>query len=416
MTASHPTSALRHRNFALLWSGQTISLAGNGVFTVALPLEVLRLTGSPLALSLIVIARTIPAILLLLVGGSLVDRLPRRRVMLVCDLVSGISVGIVAVLIAVGRPHLFDLACLAVVFGTANAFFKPASSAITPDILPPSLYVSASSLSSLSQSLAQFLIGPLLGGFLVTVGGTAWAFGADAASFVVSAACLAAMSRIERKPKSSRRIVEEIGEGLRYCRSRPWLWWSMIAVGISNFACFAPIVVLEPFLVKTVLHSGPLALGVIFAANGVGGGAAALITGRRSEPKKIVKKIWIAWAAAGLCSVLLGLSTTVTLAAISAGALWFFVTYGNILWFPLMQREVPSDLLGRASSVDWMISIGLTPLGIVAGGAAISLIGVRSTLIVGGLVAFAMGLVLFVPGVTEPDREKSGSSEISVAK
>ncbi|HEX9336860.1 MAG TPA: hypothetical protein VF892_13290 [Pseudonocardiaceae bacterium] len=89
---------------------------------------------------------------------------------------------------------------------------------------------------------------------------------------------------------------------------------------------------------------------------------------------------------------------------IFGGLTWFGVTYGNVLWFPLMQQEVPADLLGRASAVDWMFSLALAPLGTVAGGALAGLIGVRLTLIIGGVIAVAAGAVLLMPSVTEPDR------------
>src|SRR5579859_1874492 len=243
--APRVTGALRHRDFALLWSGQTVSLVGNGVFTVALPLEVLRLTGSPVQLALIVAARTVPAVLLLLLGGTVVDRMSRRLVMLASDSVCGACVGAVAILIAAGAAGLWELAVLSAVFGVANAFFKPASTAITPDILPPELLVPASSLSSLSQSLAQYLLGPLAGGLIVAATGTAWAFGHDAVSFAVSAGCLAVMRPTPRPAGPGSPLREGIAEGLRYCRSQPWLWWSMIALGIGNLACYVPLVVLE---------------------------------------------------------------------------------------------------------------------------------------------------------------------------
>ena len=131
------TAALRHRDFALLWGGQTISLVGNGMYTVTLPLEVLRLNGSPLDLALVVSARTVPMVLLLLAGGTIVDRLPRRLVMLVSDTCCGILVAAAAILIALGRIHIWELAVLGAGFGFASAFFRPASTAIVPDIVPP---------------------------------------------------------------------------------------------------------------------------------------------------------------------------------------------------------------------------------------------------------------------------------------
>lgn len=102
----------------------------------------------------------------------------------------------------------------------------------------------------------------------------------------------------------------------------------------------------------------------------------------------------------------MGLAPWLWLATVFAGLTWGAVTYANILWFPLMQEEVPGNLLGRVSAVDWMISIGLAPLGTVAGGAAAALVGIRTTLIIGGGIAALTGAVVLIPGVTEPDRRR----------
>ncbi len=152
---SNAGSVLRHRNFALLFSGQAVSLAGNGAFMVALPLEVLQLTSSPLALALVVSGQTASTVLLLLIGGTLVDRLSRRLLMLMSDTVCGVSVSLMTILVIIREVYLWELFLLSVIFGAAGAFFKPAATAIVRDILPSELLVSASSLSSFSQSLAS---------------------------------------------------------------------------------------------------------------------------------------------------------------------------------------------------------------------------------------------------------------------
>jgi MFS family permease len=398
------TAALRNRDFALLWMGQTVSLAGNGLFAVALPLEVFRLTGSSLDLALIVTARTLAEVFLLLAGGTLVDRMSRRLVMLVSDGVSGVAVGLVALLIAAGAANLAALAALSAVFGIASAFFRPASTAINRDILPTDMLMSASSLTSLSQTLAQFLLGPLAGGILLTLTGPTWAFGLDAVSFAVGAACLAAMHRTERPTTTRSSIVDGVRDGLRYCRSQSWLWWSMIAAGLANVVCFAPFLIMQPLLVNQVFHAGPLVLGAMYAANGLGAAIAAAGAARLPPSRRRVGVIWASWGGAGLAAIALGLAPWLWLAACCAGLTSCALTYGNVRWFPLMQQEVPADLLGRASAVDWLFSLALAPLGTVAGGVAAQTIGVRPTLIVGGIIATTTTVVLLVPGVTDPDR------------
>jgi predicted MFS family arabinose efflux permease len=379
---------------------------GNGLFTVALPLEVLHLTNNPLDLALVVSGRTIPAVFLLLFGGTLVDRLSRRLVMTISDTVCGISVSLVALMMATGHVSLWQLFLLTVVFGSSAAFFKPAATAIVRDILPPELFAPASSLSSLSQSSCQYLFGPLAGGILVAAIGAEWAFWLDGISFAVSAICLFAMRNIAEVRAARSQLLAGIMQGLRYCYSQRWLWCSIIAVGIANLACFAPFVIWEPLLVRNIFHAGPVWLGAMYAASGGGGVLASLFAARRPPPAHRVATLWAAWAGAGVTTFFVGLSPSIWMSVIFAGMTWGLMTYGNIVWTPLLQRETPDDMLGRVSSIDWLFSMALIPVGTITGGVVVSAIGVRLTLISSGAIAAATGCVLLIPGVMDPDKRK----------
>ena len=400
-----PASALRHRDFAWLWSGQTVSVAGDGIFTVALAVETLRIDDRSFALALVLAARLVPTVLLLLVGGVVVDRVPRRMAMLASDAVRGVAVSIIAVLVAVGSLRLGGLVVMSIVFGTADAFFSPASTALVPELLPEELFVHASALSSLSRVFAQQLLGPALGGVIVAAAGTAWSFGLDGASFAVSAGCLLVVRSRSRPSPSGHSVLEEAREGLSYVRSQPWLWATLIGAGLANFAIFSPLGVLIPLLVRHVLGGGAVALGLTLAAGGAGGITAILALGRQGLPRWPITTMWIGWAAAGLVAACLGLVGEVWEAAPLYAVASGLLMYGNALWTPLMQRLVPDRLLGRASSVDWLVSIALSPLGIVAAGGVAAAIGVRPTILAGGALASLAGLCLLIPGVRDPDRE-----------
>lgn len=406
MSGKKPASVLRNHNFALLWSGQTISVAGNGVFTVALPLEVLSLTKSPLILGVVVGSRTVVTVVLLLVGGVVVDRLPRRAVMIASDSTCAVAVAGAAFLIATGKIMTWQLIALSLIMGLAYAFFMPATTAIIPDILPPESLVEGSSLTSLGQSLAQYLVGPAMGGIVVAAAGTSWAFGIDAASFAVSAVCLIAMRVRPRPAGPHASVIREMSAGLRYARSQSWLWWSMIGLGIANVVSFVPIVILEALLVRNVFRAGSLALGLLYASSGLGRAVAAGYVKWRGAPRRRILAMWLSWSAEGVCAVLLGLSPTIWVAAALACAVGIGGSYGNVLWFPTLQEEVPPELLGRVSSLDWLLSLALAPLGTVLGGAAAGTIGVRFTLVLGGAMAACTGSVLLLPGVRDPDRER----------
>ena len=225
---------LRHRDFALLWSGQSVSMLGDGVFTVTLALETLRVDRHPIALSYVLAARLLPAVLFVLLGGAIVDRVPRRLAMLGSDIARGAAVAVIAALVATGAVDLAALVVMAFVFGLADALFFPASTAITPEIIPAELLVGASALSGTSTQLAQVLIGPAVGGLIVGLLGTAWGFGIDAASFAVSAACLAAMAARPKPITRTESPLRDIRDGFRYCRSRRWLWVSILGAALAT--------------------------------------------------------------------------------------------------------------------------------------------------------------------------------------
>jgi MFS family permease len=127
MTAPVRISALRYRDFALLWSGQSISLVGDGIYTVALALVTLRIDDHPLALSFVLAARLLPTVLLLPAGGVIVDRIPRRYAMLASDTTRGAAVAVIAILVGLGVLQVWELVVMSVIFGAADALFLPSS-------------------------------------------------------------------------------------------------------------------------------------------------------------------------------------------------------------------------------------------------------------------------------------------------
>lgn len=370
----------------------------------------LRIDGRPSALAVVIAARLVPTVLLLLLGGAVVDRVPRRLAMLASDVVRGAVVATIAILVAEGSLRIGYLVALSAVFGTADAFFSPASTAIVPELLPEQLLVGASAMNSVSQMFAQQLIGPALGGVIVAAVGTAWSFALDGASFAVSAGCLIAMTSRPRPAPSGRSMLDDVREGIAYCRSQPWLWASIAGAGLANFAILAPMGVLVPLLIRHVLHGGPAALGLTLAAGGAGGLVGVVVAGRQGLPRRPVSAIWAGWAVGTAIAACLGVAPTVWSAALLSAASFGLVQYGNALWFPLMQRLVPGRLLGRASSVDWLVSLALTPLGVVAAGAISAAVGVRATILGGGALGVASALVLLIPGVRDPDRQSAARS------
>jgi MFS family permease len=399
---------LRRRDFALLWAGQSVSMAGDGIFTVALALEALRLGHSGTALSLVLAARMGPAVCLLLISGAVVDRAPRRLTMLASDIGRGVAVGLIALAAATGTARLWQLFVMAVIFGVADAFFGPASTAIVPELLPADLLVQGSSLSASSKQAAQRLIGPALGGLLIAASGTAVAFAADAASFAVGAACLLAMrvspQRAAAGPGARPSLLAQAREGLRYCASRRWLWMAITSHGLINLIAIAPLSVLVPLLIKQDLRQSSAVLGFVLAAGGAGGLIGAICVGRIRVPRRRVTATWLAFGAAGAALTGIAVAPSAAYVAACFALIWAFATYGNALWIPVLQEQVPRDMLGRASSIEWIFSFAGAPAGLIVAGLLAARIGIRPTMFADGIAAAFVTLGLIVPGVRDPER------------
>jgi MFS family permease len=398
--------ALKIRDFALLWSGQTVSSLGDGIFTIALAIVALEVDHSPSGIAFVFAARALPSVLLALVGGVVVDRVSRRLVMLTSDSVRGLTVGSTALLLSRGDLRLWELIVMAAIFGCADSFFGPASMTIVPELLSPDLLVSGNALSQLSGQLTQGLIGPAVGGFIVAAIGTAWSFGLDAASFFISALCLSVMRSRSREEKSKRSPLEDAREGLRYVWKRNWLAYSIVGAALANFFGLAPLGVLLPLFVRDTLHASALSLGLVFAAGGATGVVASLVVARLGPPKRQVSVLWIAYAASGAAIAAMAFAPNVLVTGLLTACEVGLMLYGDVLWVAMLQRLVPNEVLGRVSSLVYLFAFSLGPLGILFGGVAASAIGVRHAIFASGLISGLICLaVLFVPGVLDPERD-----------
>jgi MFS family permease len=400
---------LRHRDFRLLWSGMCISLLGDGVFLVAMAWQVYALSNAPTALALVGIAMTIPTIVFLLLGGVVSDRLDRRRVMLLADVARGLAVGLLAVLSLTGALALWHVVALVAVYGAGTAFFSPAFDALVPEVLPAEQLAQANALDQFVRPIALRLAGPAVGGVLIDVLGVGSAFAVDAASFAVSAVALLAMAPRARAAAGSHgSVAADIGVGLRYIRGHVWLWATFASAAIAYLLFMGPAEVLLPYLVKNDLHGSAADLGIVFAAGGIGSVGCAVVLGQRGLPRRDITFMYVTWTLATFAVAGYGLATAVWQLMLASLAFNALETAGTIVWATAKQRNVPPALLGRVSSLDWLISIGLLPLSFALTGPVSGAIGAQGTLIaagvLGGIVTFA---ALLLPGMRDVETARA---------
>jgi hypothetical protein len=408
----HLLGPLRHRDFRRLWSGMTLSLVGDGAFLVAMTWQVYILSNAPTALAFVGIAMSVPTIVLLLVGGAVSDRIDRRRLMMTSDLVRAGAVGLLAVLTLTGTLALWHVVAVCAVYGAATAFFNPAFDAIVPDMLPAAQLAQANALDQLVRPIAFRLLGPAIGGWLVAAFGAGSAFALDATTFALSAAAVSSMQyRRHDISHSGASIAQEIREGFAFVRSRAWLWGTLVSAAFAYLAFMGPTEVLLPYVLKNELDGSASDLGLVFAAGGLGAILSAIICGARGLPRRNITCMYLVWTAATLSIAGYGLAQASWQLMIACFMFNVLETAGTIIWATAKQRHVPPNLLGRVSSFDWLISIGLLPLSFALTGPVSSVIGARATLIWAGIVGGGVTLAaLFLPGMRDIEETAAPAS------
>jgi len=402
------------RDFAFLWTGMTVSMIGDGIYLVSIAWQVLSIENRPGALALVGVAWSLPQVVLVMASGALSDRLDRRVLMVAGDAIRFVAIGTLGLLSITDQLTIPIVIGLVVVYGAGQAVFQPAFTAITPAIVPGDLLVQANSLAQLVRPFAMTLVGPLVGGVLISwAGGRAgYAFLVDAATFAFSTVMILAM-RTRRVPRGSddeeTSFFGDVVEGLRYVRRQRWLLIAMVAATVSLLAVWGPWETLVPIVVKNDLGGKASSLGFVFGAGGVGAVIAAAMFGQRGTlPRKPVTAMYLAWALGMFGTAGFGFVTSVWQAMAVAFVTEGSITYLIVVWVTLVQRLVPDRLLGRVFSLDWMISTMGVPLSFAITGPTAEAIGHDATLIWAGALGGTITLAfMFARGARDPERDGS---------
>ncbi len=391
-------SALRSRNFRLLWLSQSASVIGDALVIVAIGLYVTRLTGDPSDVGVVLAAYAVPLVLFVLVGGVIADRLPRQVVMVVADVVRGVLHGALALLILTGAVRVWHMVVIGLLFGTAEAFFRPAYTGLVPQTVPEEDIQAAQALGGVSREIASFASPALATALVLGVGGAA-AFGLDAATFAVSAVLLARVRARPRGEAAVRSTVRrELREGWTAVRERPWVWATVAAFSAALLLALAPFFVLGAAVAREVYGSDAV-FGLTNAAWGVGTVTGAVV-GSRWRPRRpmfagmLAAVPWpgaIALYAAGPPLAVLYLAMAAAGAGIGLFAVW---------WETALAQRIPAHLLSRVSAWDWMGSLALLPAGYLLAGPVAGALGAVPVLTGGGLLGLAACAAGLLPSST----------------
>ncbi len=391
---------LRHRDFRLLWTGQTLTLLGSFVSNIAYPFQILQLGGSALELGALVSLYAGSSLAFLLIGGAVADRVPRRTLIVATELTGGLTVAVVAILGFAGALQIWHLYVTYALFGAASAFSVPALGAIIPELVPEEILVPGNAVQGLSRQGAR-IGGPVVGGLLVATAGPPAAFAFDALSFFLSAGAVALTRARPLAAEARRSMLGEIREGIGFVFSVEWLWVTIFGWSLIVAAFIGAVVVALPLLVTTVLGGGAEMYGIINAAVGVGEaiGATAIAQVRVRRTGLVM---YLFGTLSGVAFFIYGLVPTVPGALVASAIQGLSFACFGVLWVTALQVHVPRRLLGRVTSVDYFGGTLLAPIAPIGAAFLAQSQGPAFVFVVAGAITVVLTLAaLLLPSIRD---------------
>ena len=395
MTPAAPGLAFWSPAFRLYFTARTVSLLGDMMLPVALTVGVIGAGYGASGVGYVLAARVAPVALLVLFGGVFADRFTPRRMMVGADLVRLAAQGATAFAFATGKPALAELIATQAVSGAASAMFQPGIAATVRQIAAD---VQRANATLRTAEAVVTMLGPVVAGLLVATSGAGAVFGADAATFAVSAACLFGLRlKPDAAAPGGGRIWRDLADGWREFRARTWLWAVITIWALYSLAVFGPVLPLTSIIL--IPAHGSRVYALMLSAFGVGtvlGGAAGI----RLRPRRPVAAGALAMLAFALNPVAVASGACVDLVAagfLLAGAA---MAFWSVMWSTTVQTQIPADMLNRVSSYDIAGSLVVLPLGTALAGPVAAAAGTRPVLFASAVIGTACCLgMLAVPQI-----------------
>lgn len=378
-------TALRHRDFRLLWIGQLISVTGTQMQLVAINWHVYLLTKSPLALGGVGLVRILPIIFCSLIGGVVADAVDRKRLMLATQGSMLICAVVLTVMTATGLHSIWPIYALTAIASAALAFDNPARQAMLPTLVPAKDFPNAVGLGIVVFNSAM-IVGPALAGILLSIRGPALIYGVNAASFIaviVALLLMQASGRPRVEEQAPQISLEALREGLRFVWRTPIIVQTMTLDFIATF--FASATALLPIFAAEILNVGPRGLGFLAAAPGAGSIVTGLSMARLGVNRKQGKLVLGSVLIYGAATIVFGFSRWFWLSLLMLGITGAADTVSTVLRQTIRQLVTPDRLRGRMTSVNMVFFMGGPQLGEMEAGAVAALIGATLSVVTGGV-------------------------------
>jgi MFS family permease len=386
--------ALRHRNYKLFFSGQSVSLMGTWITRIATSWLVYRLTNSALLLGLVGFCGQIPTTLLAPFAGVVVDRVRRLRLLVWTQALSAAQSLALAVLALSGTITVGWILFLQVVQGIINAFDTPARQAFVVEMIEDRADLPNAIALNSTMVNGSRIIGPSIGGIIIAAVGEGWCFMIDAISYLAVIASLLAMRVEPSKPRVAETTVfDELRDGYRYVSGFPPARTALLLLALVS-SMGMPYTVLMPAMASTVFHGGPHTLGFLMTASGAGAVVGALYLASRQSVLGLGRVMTMATLTFGTALVAFGASRALWLALVvlpfvGAGFMVETASTNTIL-----QTITEERLRGRVMAYYTLAFLGTAPLGSLLAGVVASRVGAPATIVAGGVACIAGGVWL----------------------
>lgn len=385
-------SAFHNRDFCALWIGQLLSQIGDSFVLVAILLVINTLTDSPLVLGLLAVVATLPQLFLGLVGGVFVDRLDRKRVMIVSDVVRGLAV---LTLVLINRAdQLYILYIVSFVMATAGVFFNPARNAIMPSIVSEDTLLTANALMQASQ-IISVILGASMAGVVVGLLGPTSAFVFDSFTFAFSAAAIATMTipPMNSSPgKTNGRVIwNQLVEGLLFIKHSSPLLHAIITTAVATLG-FGAIVVLGIIYLNEVLGMGAEGLGFLYAFQGLGVVIGGALIGRLASKARTNRVVGGCMVILGLSIIAFAVAPSYPLVLVAVAIIGLSIVAARAALATLTQSLVPDEKRGRVESAVTMVIGASTSASMALSGLFGDLAGVQAVFIAAGVITIVAGV------------------------
>jgi DHA3 family tetracycline resistance protein-like MFS transporter len=386
------------REYRLLIAAVSLSIFAEGMWAVVMALQVIELKNDPAALSLVATCLGVGLVAFILVGGIAADRFNQRNIIIAVEIVNVVVVSAIAALGLVGSLQIWHMAVAAAALGVAAAFFFPAYSAILPRILPAEQLLAANGVEGVVRPVFQRAVGPAVAGVLV--GATFPALGSVvvAALFALGLTLLiltrrATEMRVREPGHDAPRVTRDLRDGFAFMLRTPWLLWTLLFASIFVLVVLGPIEVLLPFIANDRFAEGARMYGFILAFFGMGSALGALAVSSGRLPRRYLSVMMTMWGAGSIPLVIVGFTSSVTLMALATFVVGVTDGAGMVIWGTLLQRRVPTAMLGRVSSLDFFVSLAFMPLSFAIVGPLSKVVSMQTIFLVAGVAPVMLAAV-----------------------